>query len=95
VSANLGSLNNRLRLQCHYCGWPLPDDMTMEGAQLHFQVDHDTDEVKLDLVPACRCSEAMTHTESHTAGKQITDFFRCGVCSSTGYTTRKAEADTT
>ena len=87
----LGNLNNRLRLQCHTCGWVPPEDTTMEAVQLHFQVDHDSSDVKLDLVPACRCGEAMTPTQSHTVRGQTTDFYRCGVCSNTGYVTRKAE----
>jgi hypothetical protein len=64
--------------------------MTVEALQLHFQVNHDTDEVTLDLVPACRCGEAMTHTESVTARGETTDLYRCGVCGSTGHVTRKA-----
>jgi hypothetical protein len=86
---NLGSLHKRLRLQCKPCGWVAPESITMEAVQLHFQVDHDTSDVTLDLVPACRCGEAMTHAESVTVRGEITDFFRCGVCGNTGYVNRK------
>lgn len=90
--ASLGNLAKRLRLQCHSCGWVPPEDITMEAVQLHFQVDHDTDECKLDLVPACRCGEAMMLTESVTHSGETMDSFHCGVCGNTGYVTRKAEA---
>jgi len=90
----MGNLNKRLRLQCKPCGWRPPEGMQMEGVQLHFQVDHDTDAVALDLVPVCRCGEAMTFTESATHHGETTDSFRCGVCGNTGYITRKAEAPT-
>lgn len=89
---NLGNLAKRMRLQCKPCGWVPPESATMEAVQLHFQVDHDMDQVKLDLVPACRCGEAMTHAESVTHSGEATDFFRCGVCGNTGHVTRKAEA---
>ena len=92
MSVNLGSLNNRLRLRCATCHWLLPDGMTMEAAQLHMQVEHDTDDVKLELMPVCRCGEAMAPGESHQAGKQVTDFWTCGVDGNTGHTTRKAES---
>lgn len=91
MSTNLGNLNKRLRLQCQRCGWPPPEDMPMEGVQLHFQVDHDTDGVALELIPACRCGEAMTLTTSATHSGITTDFFRCGVDGTTGHTTRKAD----
>ena len=87
--ANLGNLAKRLRLQCKTCGWPCPDDTEMEAVQLHFQVDHDTSAVTLDLVPACRCGEAMEHVESVTRGTATTDFFRCGVDGNTGDVDRK------
>lgn len=87
--SNLGNLYKRLRLQCKPCGWVPPEGMPMEGVQMHFQVDHDTSDVTLDLLPACPCGEAMEHTESAGSGKQITDFFRCGVDGNTGYVNRK------
>lgn len=87
--ASMGNLGNRMRLQCKPCGWVPPEGMQMEGVQLHFQVDHDTDKVTLDLVPACRCGEAMTFAESAGSGDRVTDFFCCGVCGNTGYVNRK------
>jgi hypothetical protein len=84
--ADLGNLTRTMRLQCHRCGWPPPDDMRMDHARLHFQVDHDTDEVKFDLMPVCSCGEAMTFTESRPAGGlRSKDYFTCGVCGNTGH----------
>ena len=85
---NLGNVGKRMRLQCKPCGWPPPEGATMEAVQFHFKVDHDTSDVALDLFPACRCGEAMTHAESVTRGNETTDFFRCGVCGNTGYVLR-------
>ena len=87
---SLGNINDRLRLQCKPCGATWPGETTMEAVQLHFQVGHDTDDVKLDLIPACRCGASMTHAESATARGLTTDFWRCGACGNTGYVTRKA-----
>lgn len=88
---NLGNVNNSMRLQCQTCGWPPPEDAKMEAVQLHFQVDHDTNDVKLDLVAACKCGEAMTLVQSHTHKGITTNFYCCGVDGNTGYTTRKAD----
>lgn len=88
--ADLGSRAASMRLQCKPCGWIPPEGMVMEGVQMHFQVDHDTDEVTLDLVPACTCGEAMTHTGSRPTGGGFKDYFACGVCGNTGYVRRDA-----
>lgn len=88
--ADLGNRNASMRLQCQPCGWPLPDGMTMEAAQMHFQVDHDTDEVTLDLVAVCTCGEAMAHTGTRPTGGGFKDYVKCGVCGSTGYIRRDA-----
>jgi hypothetical protein len=66
--------------------------MTTRDAQLHFQVDHDTDEVKCDLTAVCTCGEAMTATESRPTGGGIKDYLECGVCGNTGYIRRETTA---
>ncbi len=90
---DLGNRNKHLRFQCKHCGWVPPEDMQMGHAQLHFQVDHDTDEVKFDLAPACTCGEAMTITDSRPCPGGIKDYLRCGVCGNTGNVRREAERD--
>lgn len=89
--SDIGSRNASMRLQCQLCGWVPPGGMQMEGVQLHFQVEHDTDEVALDLVAVCTCGEAMTHTESRPTGGGIKDHMACGVCGNTGYVRRDAK----
>jgi len=89
--ADIGNRAAAMRLQCHRCGWVPPGDMEMQHAQLHFQVEHDTDEVRLDLVAVCTCGEAMTFTESRPTGGGFKDYFLCGVCGCTGYV-RRTEA---
>lgn len=88
--ADLGNRNDSLRFQCKPCGWRPPDDMTLEAAQLHFQVDHDTDEVTFDLVAVCTCGEAMTITHSSPTGGGFKDYASCGVCGNTGFVRREA-----
>ena len=87
--SDLGNRGASMRLQCKPCGWVPPADMTMQDARLHFQVDHDTDKVTLDLVAVCSCGEAMTHTESRPTGGGMKDYLVCGVCGNTGYVRRE------
>lgn len=86
--ADIGNRNASMRLQCHFCGWVPPSDMPMEGAQLHFQVEHDTDEVKFDLVAVCACGAAMEHTETRPTGGGFKDYMHCPACGNTGYVRR-------
>lgn len=87
--SDLGNRNNSLRFQCQRCGWVPPEDMKMQDARLHFQVDHDTDDVKFDLVPACTCGEAMTITDSRPTGGGVKQYLLCGVCGNTGHLRQK------
>ena len=86
---DLGNRGASMRLQCKPCGWVPPEDMAMEGVQLHFQVDHDTDAVTFDLVAVCTCGEAMTITDSRATGGGTKDYLVCGVCGNTGYVRRQ------
>lgn len=88
--ADLGNLGSTLRLQCNPCGWVLPDEMKMEAALLHFQVEHDTDEVKLDLAGACSCGAAMTYVQSRPTGGGFKDYMKCDACGNTGFVRRAA-----
>jgi hypothetical protein len=88
--ADLGNLNRSLRFQCKPCGWRPPEDMTMEAAQLHFQVDHDTDQVTFDLVPVCSCGAAMTHVRSAPTGGGFKDYVECLACGNKGFVKRDA-----
>ena len=89
--ADLGKLNDSLRLACKQpCGWRPPEGMTMRDAQLHFQVEHDTDEVTFDLVTVCSCGAAMDHTESKPTGGGFKDYVKCPACGNTGHLKRDA-----
>jgi rubredoxin len=92
---NLGSRGRFMRLQCKPCGWIPPVGLAMEGVQLHFQVEHDQDEVTLDLVAACSCGAAMTVTDTRpdTPG-QVKDYLECGACGNTGHVRREAQPGT-
>jgi hypothetical protein len=86
--AEIGKRNASMRLQCQACGWPPPEDATMEAVLLHFQVDHDTDEVKMDLVGVCSCGAAMDVTDTRPTGGGFKDYMKCGACGNTGHVVR-------
>jgi hypothetical protein len=86
--ADLGNLNRSLRFQCKHCQWRPPEDMTMGAVQLHFQVDHDTDQVAFDLVPVCACGAAMTHVRTAPTGGGFKDHVECRPCGNTGFVKR-------
>ena len=82
---DLGNLNSRLRLECRFCQWVPPEGMQMAIVQAHFDMDHDTGVVHLNLVPACTCGASMEHTESRPTGGGSKDYFRCSADGSTGF----------
>jgi hypothetical protein len=82
---NLGNCYHLLQLRCPRCGWAPPPDMKMEGAELHFTVGHDTDQLNLELVPACPCGGVMEHTSSSPTGGGTKAYLRCGNCGNTGH----------
>ena len=87
---DLGNLGKSLRLHCKECAWRPPEDTTMEAVQLHFQVEHDTDQVTLDLLAVCSCGAAMTHVRTAPTGGGFKDYVECGACGSTGFVRRDA-----
>lgn len=87
---DLGNLNGSLRLQCKHCQWRPPEDMIMEGVALHFNVEHDSDEVTLDLAVVCSCGAAMTHTVTKPTGGGFKDYVECRACGNTGFVKRDA-----
>ena len=86
---DLGNRVASMRLQCKLCPWVPSETATMEAVQLHVQVEHDTDEVALDLVAVCSCGAAMTLTVSKPTGGGFKDYFACGACGNTGYIIRR------
>lgn len=88
--SDIGNRNAHMRLQCKRCSVAWPGNAVMEAVLLHMQVEHDTDEVVLDLVAVCTCGEAMTFTESRPTGGGSKDYMKCGVCGNTGYVRRDA-----
>lgn len=74
----------RMALQCPLCGHRPPLDSVIEAFQLHCQVEHDTDDVKLDLRAVCECGAAMDYTHTEREGPhRERDHFRC-VCGKRG-----------
>jgi len=88
---DLGNLNRTLRLQCKECQWRPPEDATMEAVQLHFQVDHDTDKVTLDLAAVCTCGASMAHVRTAPTGGGFKDYMRCAACGNTGFVKRDSD----
>lgn len=92
MSTDLGNIARSLTLQCKDCGWRPPEDATMEAVQLHFQVEHDTDKVTLDLVAVCACGATMGHAASRPTGGGFKDYFRCPADGNTGFVIRKDQS---
>ena len=88
---DLGNLHASMRLQCQRCGWPPPEDATMEAVLLHMQVDHDTDDVKLNLAAVCSCGATMTHTQTRSTGGGFKDYMKCAACGNTGHLVRRED----
>lgn len=80
----------RMALQCGTCDHRWPDTAVVEAMLLHFQVEHDTDDVRVDLRAICRCGAAMrfTHVE-HERPHRERDHFRCDACGSRGAIRRR------
>lgn len=89
---DLGNVTRSIRFQCQFCPWRPPDVMRLDAARLHFQVDHDTDEVQFELVPVCSCGAAMIGTETKRTGGGFKDYVECRACGNTGFVKRDAGA---
>jgi len=59
------------------CEYQMPDDATIEAFQLHMQVDHDTDEVSLDLAVVCICGSSMILLRTRETETGFVDRFEC------------------
>ncbi len=76
-------------LLCQTCGWRPDENLTVGLVKAHFEVEHDTSEVRLDLVALCpRCAAAMRFTHHH-AGR---DHHVCDGCRRTRTIRREATA---
>ena len=87
----MSQIKPALMLECHICHWRPPEDMTMQVAAMHFQYDHDTEEIRMDLSAVCTCGETMTLTETRPTGGGFKDWFCCGVCGNIGWIGREKE----
>ena len=79
-------------LACHECGHRPDLDSVVEAQLLHFQVEHDTDDVVLDLIAVCTCGAGMDFVRTATIGgtNLIADYYRC-TCGISGHITRRSK----
>jgi transposase-like protein len=71
-----------LVLVCQLCRWRPPNDLTMTLVATHFDVDHDSTDIRLELTAWCeRCDQEMTldRTEGTKAGGWK-HHYSCGQC---------------
>lgn len=73
-----------LELECKLCGHRPPRTATMESQLLHFQFEHDTDTVEMNLSAVCSCGATMRFTESRPTGGGFFDHFHCDACGNDG-----------
>ncbi len=78
-----------MELQCKYCHVLLDHSTTLEAYQLHFQVEHDQDEVELNMVGICECGMVMEFVKTSQIGNTggEADLFQC-VCGKHGWVLR-------
>lgn len=69
-----------MALACKHDGERWPQDTPMEAVLLHFQVEHDTDKIELDLIVVCACNTAMTLTRTEVVSGGYRDHFDCPSC---------------
>lgn len=89
--SDLGNLNGRLALKCKLCPWRPADATVMEAVLLHMNVEHDTDQVALDMVAVCSCGSTMEFGETRPTGGGFKDYVVCEECGNTGYIKRDGE----
>lgn len=80
----------QLVLECKECGHRPPPDSVQEALLLHFQVEHDTDKIHLNLSAVCTCGTTMTFTGSSPTGGGFKDHYHCPACGNTGWVKRNA-----
>lgn len=67
----------RFMLACKHCGERWPDNTVMEAVKLHFEVEHDTDQLVLDLIVVCSCNTTMNLIRTDTTKTGFRDHFKC------------------
>lgn len=76
-------------LECEHCRERFPPDMVMEAVKIHFEVEHDTDDLKLVLVPVCQCGTAFALTRSEWRPGGEREFYDCPSCHRNGFVDRR------
>lgn len=77
-----------LLLECAECGHRPPPDSVQEALLLHFQVEHDTDKIHMNLSAVCTCGKTMTFVETKPTGGGVRDWFRCDADGNEGFVFR-------
>jgi hypothetical protein len=72
-------------LECQHCHYRFPMDVTVGVLAAHFEAEHQTTDVKLDLAVVCRCDRSMTFVRA----ERNRDLFTCGSCHRTRVIKRK------
>jgi hypothetical protein len=67
----------RLVLECATCHHRPAPDSVLEALSLHFLVEHDTEDVNLNLIAVCTCGAAMDFIEAKPTGGGFFDWYRC------------------
>lgn len=67
-------------LECKTCSHRWPGDAVVEAIRLHFNVEHDSDSIELELRAVCRCGAAMTFDGS----EGTLDRYTCPACGGKG-----------
>jgi len=70
-----------MALRCKHCGWFPSEGLSMGVVVAHFDTEHHTTEVHLELVVLCqRCDTPMEFERTLTAQNGFRDVFYCHTC---------------
>lgn len=67
----------RLLLECGQCHHRPSPESALEAFRLHCQVEHDTDELRANLIAVCDCGATMVLDFSQPRGQRVEDVFLC------------------
>jgi hypothetical protein len=86
----------RLMLACSKCPERFANDTEMEAVRLHYNVEHDTDEIEINLIVVCSCGTTMDPTRTEPVGDgTVLDHFACPSCKGTTAIGRRPKTEET
>lgn len=82
-----------MALICQLCGWRPDEALTQGVVSAHFETEHDSTDVRLELVVLCPCCDKPMRYERSAEMRSgaARDFFSCPTCHRTRTILRQPE----